>query len=100
MPYAEYFQDLDLDGVYDEGEPTIEWDYFLVDPVSGDGVTVRSQRPVDEVFRTATSGRVVEDATAIQADVDWFWQELEVAGLDLDRARYIDATRADRGRGP
>ena len=69
--YAEYFQDLDLDGQWDEGEPTIEWGYFLVDPATRQGVTVRSDRPMDEMYRLAVTGRVADADPAIADDREW-----------------------------
>jgi hypothetical protein len=88
--YAEYFQDLDLDGEWDEGEPTIEWDYFLVDPTTRQGVTVRSERPADEMYRLAVAGRVADADAAIADDRGWFW-ELEAQDLELETSAFIDA---------
>lgn len=47
--YVETFFDLDADGELDEDELASEWFYFLVDPDSLRGVTVRSIRPPEQV---------------------------------------------------
>ena len=48
--YVEMFVDADGDGVKDDDEMVVEWFYFLVDPDSFTGVTVRSTRPPEEVL--------------------------------------------------
>ena len=48
--YVETFFDLNGNGEMDGDEVTIEWYYFLVDPDTMTGVTVRSTRPPDEVL--------------------------------------------------
>ena len=47
--YVETFYDMNGNEEQDEGEAFAEWFYFLVDPVSLRGVTVRSMRPPDQV---------------------------------------------------
>ncbi len=48
--YVETFFDLNGNGEMDGDEVTIEWYYFVVDPETMTGVTVRSVRPPDEVL--------------------------------------------------
>jgi hypothetical protein len=47
--YVETFFDLNGNGEMDDDEGTAEWYYFLVDPETLTGVTVRSTRPPEEV---------------------------------------------------
>ena len=52
--YVETFFDADGDGAKDDDEITVEWFYFLVDPDSFTGVTVRSTRPPEAVVSDDT----------------------------------------------
>ncbi len=47
--YVETFFDANGDGAKNDDEMTVEWFYFLVDPDSYTGVTVRSTRPPEAV---------------------------------------------------
>jgi hypothetical protein len=47
--YVETFVDANGDGAKNDDEMTVEWFYFLVDPDSYAGVTVRSTRPPEDV---------------------------------------------------
>ncbi len=47
--YVETFFDLNGNGTKEAGEVTAEWYYFLVDPDTFAGVTVRSMRPPEEL---------------------------------------------------
>lgn len=95
--YVEMFEDLDANGQWDEGEATVEWDYFLVDPATSRAVTVRSERPPEAVYTLAVSGYVVEDPTYVADAVDYFRDTIDAFGLTLDRARYVDATLSGAG---
>ena len=76
----------------DPGEDETEWFYFLVDPTTRDGVTVRSSRPPHEVFRLETSGTVVEDAAYIADDATFFADAITQLGITLDDRLLLDAT--------
>lgn len=52
--YVETYLDANGDGEMNADEITVEWFYFLVDPDSHVGVTVRSTRPPEEVVRGDT----------------------------------------------
>jgi hypothetical protein len=52
--YVETFLDADGDGAKDDDEITVEWFYFLVDPDSFTGVTVRSTSPPEAVVSDDT----------------------------------------------
>ncbi|MGH2478021.1 MAG: hypothetical protein ACRDIL_22470 [Candidatus Limnocylindrales bacterium] len=88
--YVETYVDDNRDGIQQPEESGQAWNYFLVDPTSGAGVTVTSRRPPSAVYTYAASGVVVDDATYVGQDVGFFRNELTEFGVTLDPTRYID----------
>ena len=92
--YVETYADINGNDRKDGGEETSAWFYFLVDPATRTGVTVRSPRPPSEVFRLQRSGEVRDDATYVAEDLRLFSDSIADLGVTLDDHRYIDATVA------
>ncbi len=90
--YVETYIDIDGDGEQDPGETGEAWYYFLVDPVSRAGVTVRSDRAPDDVFVLDVVGRLVADPTYIADDLDIMASEIASRGLTVDPTYMIDTT--------
>lgn len=88
--YMETFFDDNANGEQDENEVLDAWHYFLVDPTTRSGVTVRSFRSPAEVLRLDVRGTVREDPRTI-ADAAYGFEELEMLGVILDTTRLIDA---------
>lgn len=90
--YVVTYMDANGNDTQDPGEDETEWFYFLVDPATRDGVTVRSSRPPHEAYRLETSGTVVEDAAYIAEDATFFADTLTELGITLDDRLLLDAT--------
>ena len=90
--YVVTYVDANGNDAQDPGEDETEWFYFLVDPTTRDGVTVRSSRPPHEVYRLETSGTVVEDAAYIADDATFFADAITQLGVTLDDRLLLDAT--------
>ena len=90
--YVETYFDTNANDVRDDGEATAAWYYFLVDPTTRAGVTVRSKRPPTDVFQVRRTGQVHVDPMYVAEDRQYFSDT--IAGLDivLDDQRYVDAT--------
>jgi hypothetical protein len=58
--YVEQYEDSDADEVRDTDETTAGWYYFLIDD-TGRGVTVRSARNPDDIYRYTATGTLVRD---------------------------------------
>ena len=95
--YMETFFDENVNGEQDQNEVLDAWHYFLVDPTTRSGVTVRSFRPPTEVLRLETTGTVRVDPVTIAEAADVIGGELAVLGVTLDRDRLIDARVAPEG---
>ncbi len=90
--YVETFTDDNGNGTQESGEDGVSWFYFLVDPETKAGVTVRSQvRPAD-VFVFQGEGVVLEDAEYVAEDVKFFSEEATSLHFTLDPVKYVDAT--------
>lgn len=90
--YVETFTDDNGNGTQESGEDGVSWFYYLVDPETKSGVTVRSQvRPAD-VFVFKGEGIVLEDAEYVREDVSFFGEEATSLHFTLDTTRYVDAT--------
>ena len=81
--YVETYPDDDGDGIQDADETGDAWYYFLVDE-SGSGVTVRSTRNPDDIYRYTATGVVVRDPEYVSVDVTEFGK---LDGTCRDRAR-------------
>ena len=92
--YVETYQDLNDDGQHQADEKGEAWNYFLVDEESRAGVTVQSVRSPAEIYTYRVSGVVVEDATYLAEDLEYFKPWLDEQGITLDPLRYIDATKS------
>jgi hypothetical protein len=95
--YVETFDDLDGDGKQGSGEIGRAWYYFMVDPASRSGVTVRSETPPSRIYAATVTGRVVEDPTYIADDTAFFADELAENGVTLDPTKYLDARAPAEG---
>lgn len=90
--YVETFTDDNGNGTQEAGEDGESWFYFLVDPETKSGVTVRSQvRPAD-VFVFEGEGVVLEDEEYVREDVRFFSEEATSLQFTLDTTKYLDAT--------
>ena len=94
--YVETFPDDDEDGIQDADETGDAWYYFLVDE-SGSGVTVRSTRHPDDIYRYTATGVVVRDPEYVSVDVAQFGQLEGSSGIELDDTFYLDASSAPPG---
>ena len=89
--FVETYPDDDNDGVQDTDETGDAWYYFLIDD-SGRGVTVRSERQPDDLYRYTATGVVVRDPEYVAVDVDEFPQLPGTEAFELDDTFYLDAT--------
>ena len=94
--YVETFPDDDGDGIQDADETGDAWYYFLVDE-SGSGVTVRSTRHPEDIYRYTATGKVVRDPEYVSVDVAEFGKLEGTAGIELDDTFYLDASTAPSG---
>ena len=94
--FVETFPDDDGDGIQDADETGDAWYYFLVDE-SGSGVTVRSTRHPDDIYRYTATGVVVRDPEYVSVDVTQFGQLEGTSGIELDDTFYLDASSAPPG---
>ena len=94
--FVETFPDDDGDGIQDEDETGDAWYYFLVDE-SGSGVTVRSTRKPDDIYRYTATGVVVRDPEYLTVDVTEFGKLDGTSGIELDDTFYLDASTAPPG---
>lgn len=90
--YVETFSDDNGNGMQEAGEDAISWYYFLVDPVTRTGLTIRSARSPTEMFRFEAAGTVVEDAAYVKEDLSFFADEQTALAFRLDPRKYLDAT--------
>jgi hypothetical protein len=93
--WVETFDDGNQNGIEDADERGIAWFYWLVDPTTRRGVTVRSTRTPASIFTFRGSGMVVPDPhDPVSNDDGWFEDEIVAEGLSLDPRIVIDATSA------
>ena len=90
--YVETFSDDNGNGMQETGEDGISWYYFLVDPTTRAGLTIRSERSPTEVFRLETAGTIVEDVAYVKEDLSFFADEQTALEFRLDPGKYVDAT--------
>ena len=95
--FVETFPDDDGDGIQDTDETGDAWYYFLVDD-SGSGVTVRSTRHPEDIYRYTATGTVVRDPEYVSVDVTQFGQLDGTSELELDDTFYLDASTVPSGR--
>jgi hypothetical protein len=88
--YVETYPDDDFDGVQDADETSDAWFYFLVDE-DGQGVTIRSTRTPDDLYRYTATGVVVRDPEYVEVDVAEFHGLDGTTGIDLEDTFYLDA---------
>ena len=94
--YVETFPDDDGDGIQDADETGDAWYYFLVDE-SGSGVTIRSTRRPEDIYRYTATGKVVRDPEYVTVDVAEFGKLEGTAGIELDDTFYLDGSTAPSG---
>jgi len=90
--YVETFSDDNGNGTRETGENGISWYYFLVDPTTRTGLTIRSERSPTEMFRFETAGAVVEDVAYVKEDLSFFADEQTALGFRLDPKKFLDTT--------
>src|SRR3954453_1059551 len=96
--WVETFDDVNANGIEDPDEHGFAWFYWLVDPKSRRGVTVRSTRTPASILTFQGSGLVVPDPhDAISNDDGWFDGEIAAEGLTVDPRIVIDPTSAVGG---
>lgn len=82
--YVETFIDANGNEERDAGEFSTEWFYFLVDPVSNAGVTVRSTRPPEDVVNDALDLTPASFTGMLRRDERAVSEAKSTAGLGLD----------------
>ncbi len=82
--YIETFNDADADGEQDPGETGDAWYYYIVDPDTHEGVTVRSDRHPNVTYSETVSGIVVDDPAYVAEDIGLLGADLSSAGITLD----------------
>ena len=90
--YVETYTDDNANGSQDAGETGTSWYYFLVDPTTKSGVTIRSRTSPKELFTIETSGVVLEDASYLEQDIKFFTEEATSLSFALDPSKLIDST--------
>jgi hypothetical protein len=90
--YIETYEDDNDNGEHGANERARNWFYWIVDPETRAGVTVRSRRSPDEMFHFETSGVVYRDAEYVKEDAEELKDYIAEAGVELDPAVVIDAT--------
>jgi hypothetical protein len=94
--FVETFPDDDADGIQDADETGDAWYYFLVDE-SGSGVTIRSTRHPEDIYRYTATGVVVRDPEYVSVDVTEFGKLEGTSGIELDDTFYLDASSVPSG---
>jgi hypothetical protein len=94
--FVETFPDDDGDGIQDADETGDAWYYFLVDE-SGSGITVRSARKPEDIYRYTATGVVDRDPEYVSVDVTEFGKLDGTSGIELDDTFYLDASSVPSG---
>lgn len=81
--YVETFIDMNGNGEKDPDEISTEWFYFLVDPVSNAGVTVRSGQPPDKVVDDALDLTPATFTGMLRRDERAASEATSTSGLDV-----------------
>jgi hypothetical protein len=92
--HVETYTDDNGNGAQDEGERGLSWFYFVVDPVTKSGITVRSTMPPETLYRFEAAGMVRDDVEYVAEDVKAFAEEASARGFTLAPSRYLDSTIA------
>lgn len=90
--YVETYTDENGNGSQDPGEDGVSWFYYLVDPQTRSGVTVRSETPPAELFVFETGGAIRTDPEYVALDIPEFLEESASQHFTLDATRYVDGT--------
>lgn len=90
--YVETYTDDNGNGTQEVGETGTSWYYFLIDPTTESGVTIRSQTSPKDLYTFEASGIVLEDATYLKEDLDFFTEEATSMSFALDPSKFLDAT--------
>ena len=90
--YVETYTDENSNSEQEEGETGSSWYYFLIDPETKSGVTIRSTTSPKELFTFEAAGIVLEDSSYIAEDLEFFTEEATSLSFRLDPAKYLDAT--------
>ena len=95
--YVETYEDADGDGIQDADETGDAWYYWLVDE-SGSGVTVRSTRNPDDIYRYTATGVLVRDPGYMSEDVARFSGLEGTTGVQLEDIYYIETRDVPQGK--
>lgn len=90
--YVETYLDENANETQDPGEQAEAWFYFLVDPTTRAGLTVRSTRPPNDVFVLHATGQLVSDPAYIEDDRSLLEAELAAEGVTLESTYLLDTT--------
>jgi hypothetical protein len=90
--YVETYLDENANETQDPGEQAEAWFYFLVDPATRAGLTVRSTRPPNDVFVLHATGQLVADPAYIEDDRSLLEAELAAEGVTLEPTLLLDTT--------
>lgn len=90
--YVETYEDDNANGIEDEGEDTVEWYYWLVDPTARAGVTVRSTRPPEAVFTFRGTGILINEPRYTREAYPPYDDEARRAGLRIEPAIVLDTS--------
>ena len=95
--YAEYFSDDNANGVEDTGEAILTRYYWLVDPKTRAGVTVRSSRPPESLFTFRGSGVLIDSPAYARESFDPYDDDAQRAGLSIEPTVVLDTTTSSAG---
>ncbi|MEO8437429.1 MAG: hypothetical protein ABI562_03155 [Chloroflexota bacterium] len=97
--YVETYLDENGNGIDDAGESTAGWDYWLVDPRTRSGITVRSARPPDVVFTYRGTGILIHEPGFARETYELYDDEVERAGLTVEPSFVLDTSNGSLGAG-
>ena len=95
--YVETYEDADGDGTQDADETGDAWYYWLVDE-SGRGVTVRSTRNPDDIYRYTATGVLVRDPGYMSEGVARFSGLEGTTDVQLEDIYYIEMRDVPQGK--
>jgi hypothetical protein len=90
--YVETFEDTNGNSIEDSGENGIAWYYWLVDPADRSGITVRSTRPPEAVFRFSGNGTLIREPNYPREAYSGYADEANRVGLEIEPALVLDTT--------
>jgi hypothetical protein len=94
--YVETYDDENNNNTQDADEQGASWFYWLVDPETQSGVTVRSKHGPDEVYHFEATGSARHDKAYVDADRSILAPTLEDFSVELDEI-VIDTSTGSNG---